>query len=106
MLLYEVKRGGLQTGELCCNHEAQGWQCRVADCFAAGRTGALHEIDHTPKLFQNGQGIGVAITKPWPQSNRKFVERTETVTPVLSKGMAERFQNLLLLLEANPTIST
>lgn len=95
MLLFEAKRGGLQAGELHCNHEAQGWQCCVAHCFAAGRTSALHKIDHTPKLFQNGQGIGVAITKPWPQSNRKFVGRTETVTPVLSKGMDERFHNLL-----------
>ena len=26
---------------------------------------------------QQSQGIGVAITKPWPQSYRTFVDRTE-----------------------------
>jgi hypothetical protein len=57
-----------------------------------------------PKLWQNGlrttkSRFGVAITKPWPQSYRKCVGRTEkacaskgaykpdSVTPALSGGM-------------------
>ena len=57
---------------------------------------------HTSKVvakWQQSQGIGVAITKPWPQSYRKFVVRTEkacvskeadkpdSVAPALSGGM-------------------
>ena len=64
-----------------------------------------------PKLWQNGlkqsQGIGVAITKPWPQSYRKCVGRTEkafvskeaykpdSVTPALSGGMGQNSPNSL-----------
>jgi hypothetical protein len=62
-------------------------------------------------LWQNGlgqqsQGIGVAITKPWHQSYRTFVGRTEkvcasketykpdSVTPSLSGGMGQNVPNL------------
>jgi hypothetical protein len=66
-----------------------------------------------PKRWQNGlrtqqsQSIGVAITKPWPQSYRKCVDRTEkvcvskeaykpdSVTPSLSGGMGQNSPNLL-----------
>ena len=53
------------------------------------------------------QGIGVSITKPWPQSYRKCVGRTEkacaskeaygpdSVTPALSRGMGQNSHNLL-----------
>jgi hypothetical protein len=65
---------------------------------------------HTSKVvakWQQSQGIGVAITKPWPQSHRKLVGRTETacaikeaykpdsVTPALSGGMGQNSLNLL-----------
>ena len=56
---------------------------------------------------QQSQGIGLAITKPWPQSYRKCVCRTEkacvskeayipvSVTPTLSGGMGQNPPNLL-----------
>ena len=93
-------------------------------CVAAGGTGALHKIDgimkkqnHVDILKQHlmanwlkgqqSQGVGVAITKPWPQSYRTFVGRTEkvcaskesynpdSVTPALSSGMGQNSPNLL-----------
>ena len=56
---------------------------------------------------QQSQGIGVGITKPCPQSYRKYVGRTEkacaskeaykpdSVTPALSGGMGQNSPNLL-----------
>ena len=64
---------------------------------------------HTSKMAygQQIQGIGVAITKPWPQSYRTFVGRTEkacaskeayttdSVTPALSRGMGQNSPKIL-----------
>ena len=56
---------------------------------------------------QQSQGIGVAMTKPCPQSHRKFVVRTEkacgskeaykpdSVTPALSGGMGQNSTKFL-----------
>jgi hypothetical protein len=74
-------------------------------------------MDNDPKLTskvvskwlkaQQSQGIGVAITKPQPQSYRKCVGRTEkacvskeaykpdSVIPALSEGMGQNSPNVL-----------
>jgi hypothetical protein len=58
------------------------------------------------KKGQQSQGIGVVITKPWPQSYRNFVGRTEkackskeaykpdSVTPALSGGLSKTTWNV------------
>ena len=135
IIMFGGKRGRLASRRT----PSQPW-----GCFAAGGTGARHEIDgimrkekyvnilkqhlktlvRKLKLGPNGpqpyfqscgkmahgqqsQGIGVAITKPRPQSHRKIVGRTEkacaskeaykpdSVTPALSGGMGQNSSNLL-----------
>lgn len=69
------------------------------------------------KMAQHGQGTGVAITKPWPQSHWKCVGRTEitctckeayktdTVTLVLSAGVGSKLhQNYTFLWKAAQNI--
>ena len=68
-----------------------------------------YDPKHTSKMAygQQYQGVGVAITKPRPQSNRTFVGRTkkvcaskevyktDSVTPALSGGMGQNSPSLL-----------
>ena len=45
IVMYGGKGRGLQAKEHHPNREARGWQHHVVVCFAAGGTGALHNID-------------------------------------------------------------